>query len=1059
MAFDPSTATLADDDQQAAAPSFDPGSAVAVEEAPKAPEEEIKPAPTIGGEIGAGRASSAAWLLLNKVANVLEPASKGPTGSLLGAETDPFPIRGGESQPMLAAKQFGNTVNELMRGGTSADGITSIPLGGANIIPGMLRGQATRISEADKTPAGSPERWRAALSTVLPLLAPAVHAGAAELLDRVKGEPGPVTDAASPSATFDPTTATEVKANAQEPTPEEAATLPIAQETAPPVATEIPPASGTSAPITEAVPQTGSLYDQVKGAIQSRVEQVKDAVGTQSIPKSIGAGIGDEVIQHAAARTYVPHLVDDMLAKVFPDEYKDPEAMSKTIDVINKDNVLGGYDDAKEELAGLRQQVDAGEGGETAKAALEQQEQKVKAIEDSHDLTAYDKDVQAAKSDPVISGNIDRWEKAVVPQMNELYNELKGVDPELPQDSRGRHFDARINLLTKQTAAEMADWSNPDKPMPQTSVTSSSSYRNPNVKYDKFVRQAKLTGDYSTDAELSLLNSFGPRWNEATKLRLYNAIADKGVGKVAGPGEATPEGFSRLAVKMPETSDGRTQMVEKNLFVPKDMVEELRTALGTDMPFKQHAIAKALTQVQLLQLADATAHTKNIHTVVINALGHDAAWKDIATKIPFVSSAAAIGEIAKVSREISADTPAIRSEVSDMAKRGMIRPDYPPSGIQKITKMQGFIHDVDTAARVIMNRRYTELVNRGLAVDTAIGRRNFVQQIGEYNRRLMGRWEQSFRDKGLSPFIVAGRTFNRFGKRLITGDPGFEATSTKAAIQARAAQLTTLATAATLPALVNMFTTGSILGRQGTPIGAIDLGPRFDGQDGKRRIIDVFQLTGIRRGLRSTGINAAIEGVKNGQSLDEIAGNALSDAVTTAAHPWIGPALGAAFQTFTGKRLDLRSGWQTTQARNMGGGGRQYLENARVALKQQNPLIYAAGEKATQALGLSKPDSEGEGQSVGGALVKTPLSAVGYKEVDTPAVGKMKELLRAKAPVGGYSPDQIARREAKGSRPVDPRPSMFKRLSKDERAQVMSLAGPDEAPVFNSGVAASTRRR
>jgi hypothetical protein len=810
-------------------------------------------------------------------------------------------------------------------------------------------------------------------------------------------------------------------------------------------------------PITEAVPQTGALYDQIKGAIASRVQQVRDAVGTQSIPKSIRAGIGDEVIQHAAARTYVPHLVDDMLAKVFPDEYKNPEAMSKTIDIINKDNVLGGYDAARQELEALRQQVDKGEGGETAKKQLQAQEEAVKNIEDRHDLAAYDKEVAAAKNDPQIAGNIGRWEKTVVPAMDELYNELKGVDPNLPRDSRGRHFEARINLLTKQSAAEMADWSNPDKPMPQGVSSGASSYRNPNVKQDKFARQAKLTGDYSTDPELALLNSFGPRWNEATKLRLYNAIVEKGVGKIAEHGEAIPDGSSRLAVKMPETDTetGRTRMVEKNLFVPKNLVEELRTALGTDLRVRQNPVAKALTQVQLLQLADATAHTKNIHSVIINSLGHDAAWKDVASKVPFVSSASAVGEIFKVGREIAADTPAIRSEIATMAKRGMIRPDYPATGVQKITRMQGFIHDVDTASRVIMNRRWDELVKRGIAPDSEIARRNFVQSIGEYNRRLMGRYEQFYRDMGMSPFIVAGRTFNRFSKRLLTGDPGFEATSTKAALGARAAQLSTLAFASTLPAIVNMFTTGTMLGREGTPIGAIDMGPRFDGEDGKRRVIDVFQLTGIRRGLRSVGLNAAIEGIKNGKTLNEIAGDASNDVITTAAHPWIGPAPGAVVQGVTGHRLDLRSGWQTTQARNMGGGFSQLMENARVALKQQNPLIYSL----LSAPGiLSKDEGQSAGGAVGSAAIKTPLSAIGYKEVDTPAVQKMRELNRAKAPVGGYSPEQIEKHKAKGE-VTDFRPAMFKRLSKDERDEVLKLATSEEAALFRNAVEGSGRRR
>jgi hypothetical protein len=139
----------------------------------------------------------------------------------------------------------------------------------------------------------------------------------------------------------------------------------------------------------------------------------------------------------------------------------------------------------------------------------------------------------------------------------------------------------------------------------------------------------------------------------------------------------------------------------------------------------------------------------------------------------------------------------------------------------------------------------------------------------------------------------------------------------------------------------------------------------------------------------------------------------------------------------------------------MGGGGQQYLENARIALKQQNPLIYS-GIAATGA--LSNDEGQSAAGGVGTAAIKTPLSAIGYKEVDTPAVEKMKELNRAKAPVGGYSPTQIEKHKEKG--PVDDyRPAMFKRLSKEEREQVLKIASPEETELFTNAVEGSGKRR
>jgi hypothetical protein len=427
-------------------------------------------------------------------------------------------------------------------------------------------------------------------------------------------------------------------------------------------------------------------------------------------------------------------------------------------------------------------------------------------------------------------------------------------------------------------------------------------------------------------------------------------------------------------------------MVEKSLLVQKHLVPEIRNVLNTDGKLQTNALFRALTQVQLLQLADATAHIKNIHSVVVNSLGSSSAGKDLLRRVPILSSAQALAEITTVARAIAADTPEIRAEIASMAKRGMVRPEYPATGINRITHMQQIIHQVDTASRVIMNRRFNNLVERGLATNTIENRRNFVQQIGEYNRRLMTRSEVTLRDFGISPFVVAGKTFNRFSRRLIAGSPGFESPSGKAVLAARTAQISGLLFAATLPALVNIFTTGSMGGRQGTPIGAIDFGEENDTEDGKRRVLDVFQLVGIRRGLRGTGLDALIEGAREGKTTNQILGDALEGIKSTALHPYVGPGLGGAYQVITGKRIDLRARSLTFSEARKFDGAKQFLENARVALKTQNPFLAGVFQHPVNALmervfGIPLPtdDKTAVGQTVEGML-KAPLSAVGYRE-------------------------------------------------------------------------------
>lgn len=742
--------------------------------------------------------------------------------------------------------------------------------------------------------------------------------------------------------------------------------------------------------------------DVLSAGLAKPIVALHDAVDIEPTPSLKREGLSDAARRHASARISVPHVVDDYLAKVFPDQYRDPEAMAKTVDIINKDNILGGY---YEFLDRAEQARDASDD-----AAADKWQERAENVGDIHDIDSLHAEVEAAKNDPVVSANIARWKEHVNPALDELYNKMKGVDPNTAREGRGAVFGARINLLTEAKAEEMRDFGVPDKPMPSPATAN---YRNPNVRRDQFDRAAKFTGKYSTDPQAVLANVLGPRLNETTKLDFYNAIIDKGIGQVVGRGENPPAEINgqkavRLPVKMPETdAQGHTSIVEKNLYVQQNVAREVRDVLNTDMRLNPNRVSQWLTQIQLLQLADAVSHLKNIHTVIASAPATKSVMTDIARRFPGVGTLDSFVRIARVSNEIAKDSPAIRSEIADMAKQGLIRPHYPSTGVQKITRGQDMIHAVDTASRIVMNRFFTKLAKAGRVEDTAENRQSFVQQIGEYNDRLIGPLMRAAKQSGLSPFIVAGRTFNRVSKRLLTGNPGVQASSTAEAVKMRLGNLISGPVAvATIPAMINMLTTGMMGGRPGTPLGAIDLGKKEDDR-GRHAVIDVAQILGYRRGLRATGLNALVEGLREGQSANEIVDHARQDVVSSAAHPWMGPALGFGYQTVTGSRLDLRGGPEPVEARNMSGVGNQTLENARVALKNQNPLLYSVGSFL-----YGTPEEKAEasyGTRILGAAIKSPASAVGVQNLSSPAMKLALEIRRAK---GTYTttPDQAKSR-------------------------------------------------
>ena len=846
--------------------------------------------------------------------------------------------------------------------------------------------------------------------------------------------------------------------------------------------------------------ESGFITTEPLQAIVPKIQKFRDYVTIDPLPAMTrhAPRAADAAVEHAAARIAVPHEVKKLLTKVFPDSYRDPKAMARTIDILNKDNVLGGWDAFRkrtiEALEAARKEADPAKKAELLREA-DAWDNDAHAIAREHDVDAYKTEIgdliaKAHGGDPNaidVIGNIQRWKQHVNPFLDQLYNEAKRVDKWTPREDRGMFFGARINLTTKERAAELSDILGNRgyqlKPLPGPSI--GSNYRNPNVKHDRFMRQAKFTGDYSTDAELALFNVLGPRWNEVTKIRMFEGLKKSGVAVetdpgMSGPGKIQGEDVTRLAVKLPMTgTDGRTRQVERALWVRKDLAREVRQVLGTDMPMEQNPVARVLTQIQLAQIADAVTHSKNLLTVVTRAQGAGSAWKDIVRRMPVFGTMDAVVRIGQVAREVMSDSPAIREEIANLAKLGVIRPDYPATGLQKITRAQDFLHKLDQGTRIVMNRFFDNLVERGLVVDTPKNRRDYINQCGQYNGRLQGQLMNAFKQSGMSPFIVAGRNFNRQGIRGITGNPGIQATTAQAALEMRAINwLGTALTLSAVPMMLNTLTTGSPAGRSGTPLGAWDLGTE-ENEKGKHRVIDLAQISGLRRGMRVTGADAVVAGMKAGHTSNQIAGKILEDVTRNVMHPWIGPAPSGALKALTGRQLDIRGYMEAHKVPE--GGGLQVLENVRAALESQNPLVYSMVRPVFEAAGLERLPEKPYGENIVATFLKSPYGAFGVKDVypersaalemaSTMMSGRMpegttpeqREKMRVKKEFGravrtGKPVDEELRERAKRLLSTTDLKTMGKRLQFNElQNKVKSLTSEEALKVFE--VATSEER-
>ena len=340
---------------------------------------------------------------------------------------------------------------------------------------------------------------------------------------------------------------------------------------------------------------------------------------------------------------------------------------------------------------------------------------------------------------------------------------------------------------------------------------------------------------------------------------------------------------------------------------------------------------------------------------------------DMARKIPGVNLPDAIGRVVASSIKVLAKTPEVQRQIAELADIGAMRAKGEAKE-GRLARITNFNHNVislvDKAGRLVRDDMYQNLVRRGLVEDTPANRREWVNQMGQYNGRLMGQFQRFFKDAGFSPFVVAGRNFNRMAMRRITMDPGIKAISPKAAVEMRAIEaFGTIATLFAVPALANYLLTGTPAGRPGTKVGQIDTGK--DDQ-GKHVVIDPAQWTGHRRGLRISGLQAVIEGAQRGETRGRITQNVIRDVMGGVIHPWAGPAVHAASVGYTGYSP---TGYKESE------NPKDYGKNILAALEQLNPVAEALLKGHTKGTGGLKEVGVSLGGAVGVKEVK-PFTAI-----------------------------------------------------------------------------------
>ncbi len=675
------------------------------------------------------------------------------------------------------------------------------------------------------------------------------------------------------------------------------------------------------------------IADLVDRVIGPRSAETVDAASRQiageSVPKTMAASpeSGNAMVRFASAQLAAPHIARSLTREVLGDNWNNEAFRNRLGAVLVEDR-----------LRAIRQGFE--KAGDTEKAA------NVNSLVGKGKPFATEADFQAALKDKDIQDAIARHKETVQAEAQKFHTAIEG-DLAGP----GVNTGAFVNL---QAVFE-------DSPETVFRGSAKGDYTRPFKRKSVFSQRAEGTAanyatDYSDLAERMIRGNF----EEYTKRQLYDQLVKDGLAVVQSPGQPRPMFDGKPAVKFQIVRRGRDT---QNLWVRPDIATELRSAENLDGPIRGAALTRvsnALNAIQLAGPTDAVWHVANMMSSIASAQGGKNVLVDLARKMPLANVVDATVRVGLAARKVLQNDPEVLKTLSELSQIGAVRGDRAGGGINS-----RIINLLDQAGRVVRNDLYDNLVKRGLITASEEGRREWVNQMGQYNQRLMGQFQSFFKEAGLSPFIVAGRNFNRQAMRRVTLSPGIRAANLQSAVQMRAVEgVGVLATLVAVPAVMNAILTGKPGGRPGTPFGAIDTGK--DDKNGKMIVVDPAQWIGLRRGMRMTGINAAVEGLRRGEPTREIEKNMGRDIIGSAVHPWAGPAVQAPVIAATGQTTGFRK-----ESKDPG----DYWENFKAALANINPLLHGWVNKQKPGIAPGVESSVASLSGAAGIKTATPLSA------------------------------------------------------------------------------------
>lgn len=705
-----------------------------------------------------------------------------------------------------------------------------------------------------------------------------------------------------------------------------------------PVAGDVPPEPpparvNVNNPSPVAAPST-PIITRIRDALRSVGSTLKGMAG-DSMPKTTAANrpVGEAGVRYASSRIAARPMAAIFSTHTLEGTGVDPIKFGTALSEDNLRSVRETFrQQATEAMAdGKPEEADAATAAANRVRTLIGEENSPFRTEDEYQDFLAEPSTRRA-----IRQHIQQWNEIVEP----MYRHAQGIDPDVELPTRGQQTGARVNLKVVFPEDEVPA-ARPIGPGQGASLTATFKRKSP------FGIKARGTGEvYEGDYHSIIANTFERQLEIANKNAFDKALVENGLAVVEKPGQrilidgkpAMSFPLQRRLITVSKDGESKTFPAGQNIYVRSDLAREYRIASNVDASSRIPIITPVmnfLNQSALAGLTDFTIHTSNLATALFN--------RPVSGKLLSDSLLSATGRAdvpVSFVRAILKATKNNQAQIADIARIGGLRAEY-GSSRTPLGFTGKVIKAMDRTVRLVLDDTFKSLAEQGLVENTETARREYINQIGQYNRRLQGPLTRLLRDTGFGPFVTAGKTFNAMGVKMATLSPNAKASSNVAAAALRANVASKWIGGAVLLGTLNYLLThnkgGGVMGRPGTPLGKLDTG--LDDKNKRPLQIPLFDIIGLGRGLRVTGVRAAIDAKRFGLTYGDAFDSAARDIINSAVGPAAGPPVRFGMVAATGFPPAMNVGRASPVVPP---GQNQVMANIEEAVKQANPIVGTA---------------------------------------------------------------------------------------------------------------------